>query len=107
MDERGVRYRPIDSGQHASLNADLRRELRIRPPDVLLAGAENVASIPQALAWAARVAGRCPSLGSPRPTMTPSRCPEERRALRRDPLVAVRAIALGMWGPAAVNPAPQ
>jgi UDP-N-acetylglucosamine 2-epimerase (non-hydrolysing) len=58
MDERGVPYRLIDSGQHARLSADLRRELGIRPPDVLLGGAENVVSIPQALAWAVRVAGR-------------------------------------------------
>ncbi len=58
MDERGVPYRLIDSGQHARLSADLRRELGIRPPDVLLGGSENVASIPQALAWAVRVSGR-------------------------------------------------
>jgi UDP-N-acetylglucosamine 2-epimerase (non-hydrolysing) len=58
LDERGVRYRLIDSGQHARLSADLRRELDIRPPDVLLGGSENVASIPQALAWSVRVAGR-------------------------------------------------
>ena len=58
MDERGVPYRLIDSGQHARLSADLRRELGIRPPDMLLGGAENVASIPQAVTWAVRVAGR-------------------------------------------------
>jgi UDP-N-acetylglucosamine 2-epimerase (non-hydrolysing) len=58
MDERGVPYRLIDSGQHARLSADLRRELGIRPPDMLLGGAENVASIPQAITWAIRVAGR-------------------------------------------------
>ena len=58
MDERGVPYRLIDSGQHARLSADLRRELGIRHPDVLLGGAEDVASIPQAFAWAVRVASR-------------------------------------------------
>jgi UDP-N-acetylglucosamine 2-epimerase len=58
LNERGVRYRLIDTGQHARLSGDLRSELGIRPPDVLLGGAENVASVPQALAWAVRVAGR-------------------------------------------------
>jgi UDP-N-acetylglucosamine 2-epimerase (non-hydrolysing) len=58
LDSRGVPYRLIDSGQHARLSQTLRRELGVREPDHVLGGAEDVASIPQALAWSARLATR-------------------------------------------------
>jgi UDP-N-acetylglucosamine 2-epimerase (non-hydrolysing) len=51
MDERGVRYRLIDSGQHAALSTGLRRELGVREPDHLLGGVRDVTTTPQALLW--------------------------------------------------------
>jgi UDP-N-acetylglucosamine 2-epimerase (non-hydrolysing) len=63
LDAREVPYRLIDSGQHARLSQGLRRELGVRDPDHVLGGAEDVASIPAALAWSAKLATR---LGSPR-----------------------------------------
>lgn len=58
MDAREVDYRLIDSGQHASLATELRRELGVREPDHRLGGASDVSSIPAALAWSARLATR-------------------------------------------------
>jgi UDP-N-acetylglucosamine 2-epimerase (non-hydrolysing) len=59
LDERGVPYRLIDSGQHAALSADLRRELSVREPDVTLgASGRDITSIPQALRWSLRLAAR-------------------------------------------------
>lgn len=61
MDERRVPYRLIDSGQHASLSRQLRRELSVREPDLLLGGNDDIISIPGALAWSARLATRLAS----------------------------------------------
>jgi UDP-N-acetylglucosamine 2-epimerase len=58
LDARGVRYRLIDSGQHAALSAGLRTELGVRAPDQVLGASGDVVSIPGAAAWAARVAAR-------------------------------------------------
>jgi UDP-N-acetylglucosamine 2-epimerase (non-hydrolysing) len=58
MDARGVEYRLIDSGQHASLAEGLRRELGVRDPDHRLGGTSDVSSIPAALAWSAGLATR-------------------------------------------------
>ena len=58
MDERGIAYRLIDSGQHAALSRELRRELLVREPDHLLGGDADVNSIPQAIRWAARLSVR-------------------------------------------------
>lgn len=58
MDAEQVRYRLIDSGQHGALSPTLRRELGVREPDLVLGGDRNVDSIPQAVAWAARLATR-------------------------------------------------
>jgi UDP-N-acetylglucosamine 2-epimerase len=63
LDERGATYRLIDSGQHAELSAALRRELGVRAPDLVLGGAGDVDSVPQALRWAVGLATR---LGSRR-----------------------------------------
>lgn len=57
MDERGVGYRLIDSGQHAVLAAGFREEMGIRLPDVGLGRSGDVASIPQAVIWTVRLAG--------------------------------------------------
>ena len=58
MDERGVDYRLIDSGQHAVLATSFQEEMGLRPPDVRLGAGSDVASIPQALLWTLRLAGR-------------------------------------------------
>lgn len=52
MDEQGVRYNLIDSGQHDGLTETLRRELGLRRPDVRLrAGKGDITSVPRALLW--------------------------------------------------------
>ena len=56
LDERGVPYRLIDSGQHGALSVGLREELGVRPPDHLLAEGGDIDTIPQALVWAAKLA---------------------------------------------------
>ncbi|MEX1178094.1 MAG: UDP-N-acetylglucosamine 2-epimerase [Nitriliruptor sp.] len=58
LDERGVAYRLIDSGQHAALSRELRRELGVRDPDVTLGGARDITTIPAAIRWAATIALR-------------------------------------------------
>lgn len=58
MDERGVPYRLVDSGQHAELSVGLRRELGVREPDVSIGGGQDVNSIGEAVAWAAKLAAR-------------------------------------------------
>ena len=63
MDERGVAYRLIDSGQHARLATSLRTELAVREPDHVLGGAGDVNTVLQALRWSAALAAR---LGSGR-----------------------------------------
>lgn len=56
MDAGRTPYRLIDSGQHAVLAATFQDELAVREPDVWLGGGKDVASIPQALGWALRLA---------------------------------------------------
>jgi UDP-N-acetylglucosamine 2-epimerase (non-hydrolysing) len=58
MDERGVPYRLIDSGQHGALSVGLREELGVRDPDHLLAEGADINTIPQAVVWAAKLALR-------------------------------------------------
>lgn len=58
LDDRGVDYRLIDSGQHARISAAMRDELCVRRPDVVLGGTEDVTSIGGALTWSARIALR-------------------------------------------------
>lgn len=58
MDDAGVSYRLIDSGQHARLSAAMRNDLGIRAPDHALGGAEDVTSIAGAVRWAATIALR-------------------------------------------------
>ena len=58
LDDSGVAYRLIDSGQHAGLAASFRRELGVRAPDFMLGGGRDVDSIPQALVWTLRLARR-------------------------------------------------
>ena len=56
LDARGVPYRLVDSGQHAALSSDLRVELGVRHPDVLLGGSVDVTRVGQAALWALGVA---------------------------------------------------
>ena len=63
MDERGVDYRLIDSGQHGALSVGLREELDVRDPDHVLGDGRDVDTIPQAAVWAAKLAAE---LASPR-----------------------------------------
>ena len=58
MDERGVDYRLIDSGQHARISSVLRSELGVRAPDHVLGGDADIVSVPQALRWSALLAAR-------------------------------------------------
>jgi UDP-N-acetylglucosamine 2-epimerase (non-hydrolysing) len=58
LDARSVPYRLIDSGQHAALSVGLRDELGVRAPDHVLASGTDITRIPQAAAWAARLAVR-------------------------------------------------
>ncbi len=52
MDDAGVDYRLIDSGQHGGLTESLRREFGVREPDLRLGSGRDIVSIPQALVWA-------------------------------------------------------
>ena len=56
LDQRGADYRLVDSGQHGRLTRNLRTELGIREPDVSLGDDRDIETIPQAVAWSARVA---------------------------------------------------
>ena len=58
MDQQGVDYRLIDSGQHAQISAGMRAELGVRAPDHVLGGASDIVSIPQALRWSAALGAR-------------------------------------------------
>jgi UDP-N-acetylglucosamine 2-epimerase (non-hydrolysing) len=53
-----VPYRLIDSGQHRALIEDLRIELGLPAPAVQFGGGNDVTTVPQAVAWAARIARR-------------------------------------------------
>lgn len=58
-----VPYHLIDSGQHAALSVDLRAELGVPEPDVVMGNSADVSSIPQALRWSLGLAAK---LGSRR-----------------------------------------
>jgi UDP-N-acetylglucosamine 2-epimerase len=58
MDEQGVAYRLIDSGQHARISTMMRHELGVRAPDYVLGDAEDVASIPKVILWSVKLASR-------------------------------------------------
>lgn len=51
MDKREIPYNLIDSGQHANISQDLRKELQVRSPDVYLRKGSDLASIPHVLLW--------------------------------------------------------
>jgi len=51
MDEQGVAYRLIDSGQHARFSSELRKSLQVRVPDVALGSKEDITTVPAVLWW--------------------------------------------------------
>lgn len=51
MQERGVPYRLIDSGQHAGFSCALRKELGIKDPDAVLHSKGDIISVSQAVRW--------------------------------------------------------
>ncbi|WP_420613660.1 hypothetical protein [Candidatus Spongiisocius sp.] len=58
MEEQGIDYRLIDSGQHAELAGSFQVELGLRAPDVRLGGGTDVTTIPQAVRWGLGLAAR-------------------------------------------------
>ena len=56
LTRRNIPYRLIDTGQHAGLTPDLRRDLGVKDPDIILADNGNVATIASAFLWAMRIA---------------------------------------------------
>ena len=58
MDEQGIPYRLIDSGQHGALSRRLRSELAVREPDMHLGSGRDIDSIPQGVGWTLGVARR-------------------------------------------------
>ena len=58
LDDSGVPYRLIDSGQHGALSRGLREELGVRDPDHVLGAARDVDTIPQAVVWALSLAAK-------------------------------------------------
>lgn len=57
MDQRGIDYRLIDSGQHAGLAPELRTELGLRDPDTRLGGDRDVATLLHGVGWTLRLLG--------------------------------------------------
>jgi UDP-N-acetylglucosamine 2-epimerase len=58
LEREGIPHRLIDSGQHAAFSRGLRAELGLREPDLTLGGGEDVATVPRAALWAARLGSR-------------------------------------------------
>lgn len=58
MDEQGVEYSLIDSGQHADIARVMRAELGVREPDVVVADDGDISTVPDAIRWAARLSTR-------------------------------------------------
>lgn len=56
MDEAGVPYRLIDSGQHAELAVSMRSELGVRDPDYSFGSKADVTTVPGAVRWSLSVA---------------------------------------------------
>ena len=55
LNDKGISYNFIDSGQHAGITSDLIKQFNLRQPDVYLRDkSENIRTIPQALMWSTR-----------------------------------------------------
>jgi UDP-N-acetylglucosamine 2-epimerase (non-hydrolysing) len=55
MDQESVPYVLIDSGQHGDITQDLRDELGVRNPDVMLADGGDITSVSSGIRWALRL----------------------------------------------------
>lgn len=58
MDEQAIPYRLIDAGQHGLLNADIRRRLEVREPDVCLGDDRDMETIGEVVKWSSGLARR-------------------------------------------------
>jgi UDP-N-acetylglucosamine 2-epimerase len=58
LDEKGIAYRLIDSGQHAEIASVMRAELGVREPDYVFGNDKDIATIAQAAAWSLKIAAR-------------------------------------------------
>ncbi len=58
MDAKGIEYRLIDAGQHGLLNAEIRRRLEVREPDVCLGDDRDMETIGEVIKWSAGLARR-------------------------------------------------
>ncbi len=58
LDDKGIAYRLIDSGQHAQIASVMRAELGVREPDYVFGHDRDIATITQAAAWSAKIAAR-------------------------------------------------
>jgi len=55
LNEQGIAYNFIDSGQHAGITSGLIKQFGLRPPDVYLRNKSgNIRTIPQAMLWSIR-----------------------------------------------------
>lgn len=51
LDEGGIVYNLVDSGQHAQITRQLRKELGLREPDTFLSEESDISKIPEAIFW--------------------------------------------------------
>jgi len=51
LQEQNIKYNLIDSGQHAAFAPDLRRELGVKEPDVVLRSPGNIKTVAEAGFW--------------------------------------------------------
>lgn len=58
LDDKGVEYRLIDSGQHAEIASVMRAELGVREPDYVFGNDKDIATVAQAAAWSLKIASR-------------------------------------------------
>lgn len=54
LDAQGISYNLIDTGQHAQLSENLRKELLIRVPDFCLRKGPDITTVPQVCCWCIR-----------------------------------------------------
>lgn len=56
LDRQGIPYRLIDTGQHAGLTPELREDLEVQAPEILLSDNGNIATLKDAAVWALKIA---------------------------------------------------
>lgn len=55
LNDRGILYRYISTGQHRETTAEILENFRLRGPDVVLYDGPDITSIPAMIAWATRI----------------------------------------------------